>query len=77
MELVCGVGCGTVCFTFLVPAGWLGGVLRFVFFRKRFDIWCQALKSEDAKKKFEEIMPPLDVIMVIFFWLWWSAFLAG
>ena len=32
--------------------------------RRRFDIWCQALRLEDPRSSFEEIMPPVDVIMV-------------
>jgi hypothetical protein len=32
---------------------------------KRFDTWCRALRLEDARRSYEEIMPPLDVIMVI------------
>ena len=49
-----------------VPAALLGGLLRFNFVcSKRFDIWCQTLRLEDAKRNFEEVLPPLDVITVI------------
>ena len=60
-----------------VPAARLGGLLKFNFVcLKRFDIWCYALKLEDAKRGVEEVMPPLDVIMVISL-SWSSFFLAG
>jgi hypothetical protein len=31
---------------------------------ERFDRWCKALKPLDAEKRLEDILPPLDVIMV-------------
>ncbi|KAF8804298.1 hypothetical protein BYT27DRAFT_7107670, partial [Phlegmacium glaucopus] len=31
---------------------------------QRFDVWCHALKLRDAQKSWEEILPPIDVLMV-------------
>jgi hypothetical protein len=61
----------------LFPQLGLGGLLRLNFVcSKRFDVWCQTLKLEDTKRSFEEVMPPLDVIMVISL-SWSTSFLAG
>ena len=36
----------------------------FIFLHRRFDVWCNALISSDAQKSWEEILPPIDVLMV-------------
>jgi hypothetical protein len=36
----------------------------FIFLYRRFDVWCQALILGDAEKSWEEILPPIDVLMV-------------
>jgi hypothetical protein len=37
----------------------------YIFFLyRRFDVWCQALILRDAEKSWEEILPPIDVLMV-------------
>ena len=35
----------------------------FLLYR-RFDVWCHALILRDAEKSWEEILPPIDVLMV-------------
>jgi hypothetical protein len=37
----------------------------YIFFLyRRFDVWCRALILKDAEKSWEEILPPIDVLMV-------------
>jgi len=39
-------------------------VFIFFFSYHRFDFWCHGLQSRDAGRSWEEILPPIDVMMV-------------
>ena len=36
----------------------------YILLHRRFDVWCHALNLRDAEKSWEEIIPPIDVLMV-------------
>ena len=47
----------------------------YIFFLyRRFDVWCHALMWEDAEKNWEEILPPIDVLMVCDCWKWYKKY---